>query len=270
MNNMVLATIASGELTEKQTEKVNEVCKTFGDSFKSLASVFVRYAELNDKIDVAFCDYVHHALEKLSTSKIKNKNKVFAEMTGVEYTKVTKCNKVYTDVMTAVKLSTANEMGYDTVSEVFTEYSFSQLYTLTAIQCGATIEKLIKRNICNYTVAEIRFIIENIKAKNPVEDVVDDEISKRIHYIGQGLDIKNFNNYVWNESNGCYEAIARPDESKTDESKADESKTDESKADESKALDINAILDYIRKCENPIYLNSIKVATAERIKAIKK
>ena len=190
MKNMVLSTITNGELTEQQTEKVNEVCKTFGESFKSLASVFVRYAEFTDKIDVAFCDYVHHALEKLSTSKIKNKNKVFAEMTGVEYTKVTKCNKVYEDVMTAVKLSTANEMGYTTISEVFTEYSFSQLYTLTAIQCGATIEKLIKRHIYNYTVAEIRFIIENIKAKNPIDEVIDDEIEKRFHYIGQGLNIK--------------------------------------------------------------------------------
>ena len=66
MENMVLSTITKGELNEKQSSKVNDVCKMFGESFKELASVFVRYAEFTDKIDVTFCEYVHKALEKLS------------------------------------------------------------------------------------------------------------------------------------------------------------------------------------------------------------
>ena len=260
MNNMVMTTINNTELTEKQSEKLSEVTAVFGDSVKDVASVFIKYADVIDKTDVVFCEYVHKALELLKKSKEKNKNKKFCEMTGIEYTKITKCDKVYTEVIECITDNLAQRANYLNKSEMLSDYSFSQLYIMTQVKNSAVMEMLFLEQIHNYTTAEITFLIKDITSKGIELDIASELFEFKKSYIAEKNDIKKFyDSYELDTDNNCYKAIEKPDENKPDENKPDE-----------KTLDINAILEYIRTCDDINALQSIKVATTERLKAIKK
>ena len=300
MNNMVMTTINSTQLTEKQNERLTEVTAVFGDGIKDVASVFIKYADIIDKTDVVFCEYVHKALELLKKSKEKNKNKKFCEMTGIEYTKITKCDKVYNEVIDCITDNLAQRANYLNKNEMLNDYSFSQLYIMTQVKNSAVMEMLFLEHVHNYTTSELTFLIKDITSKGIELDIASELFDFKKSYIAEKNDIKKFyDSYALDTDNTCYKAIVKtepekpedekteaekpkdekPNESKADESKAGESKVDESKADESKAdkskadkktLDINAILEYIRSCNDINELQSIKAVAGERIKAIKK
>ena len=266
MNNMVMTTINNTQLTEKQNEKLTEITSVFGDGIKDVASVFIKYADIIDKTDVVFCEYVHKALELLKKSKEKNKNKKFCEMTGIEYTKITKCDKVYTEVIDCITDNLAQRANYLNKNDMLNDYSFSQLYIMTQIKNSAVMEMLFLEHLHNYTTAEITFLIKDITSKGIELDVASELFDFKKLYIAEKNDIKKFYD-EYGLSDNCYKAIEKPDENKPNENKPDENKTDENKPD---TLNINMILEYIRSCDNINELQSIKAVVNERIKAIKK
>ena len=300
MDNMVMTTINNTQLTEKQAERLAEVTSTFGDSIKDVASVFIKYADVIDKTDVVFCEYVHKALELLKKSKEKNKNKKFCEMTGIEYTKITKCDKVYNEVIDCITDNLAQRANYLNKNEMLNDYSFSQLYIMTQIKNSAVMEMLFLEHLHNYTTAEITFLIKDITSKGIELDVASELFEFKKSYIGEKNDIKKFyDNYELDTDNNCYKAINKPNENKPNENKPNENKPNENKPNENKpnenkpnenkpnenkpnenkpnenkpngnTLDINTILEYIRSCTDINSLQSIKVVVNERIKAIKK
>ena len=290
MENMVMTTINNTQLTEKQSEKLAEVTATFGEGIKDVASVFIKYADVIDKTDVIFCEYVHKALELLKKSKEKNKNKKFCEMTGIEYTKITKCDKVYTEVIECITDNLAQRANYTNKNDMLNDYSFSQLYIMTQVKNSAVMEMLFLEHVHNYTTSELTFLIKDITSKGIELDIASELFDFKKVYIAEKNDIKKFyDTYALDIDNTCYKAIPKtepekpedektedekpkdekPDKNKPDENKPDENKPNENKTDK-KALDINAILEYIRTCDDINSLQSIKAVTVERIKAIKK
>ena len=280
MENMVMTTINSTQLTEKQSERLAEVTATFGDGIKDVASVFIKYADVIDKTDVIFCEYVHKALELLKKSKEKNKNKKFCEMTGIEYTKITKCDKVYTEVIECITDNLAQRANYLNKNEMLNDYSFSQLYIMTQIKNSAVMEMLLLEHVHNYTTSELTFLIKDITSKGIELDIASELFDFKKLYIAEKNDIKKFyESYELDTENNCYKAIKKHDENKPNENKPNENKPNENKPNENKPnenkpnekpLDINAILEYIRTCNDINALQSIKTITNERIKAIKK
>ena len=270
-----MTTINSTQLTEKQSERLAEVTATFGDGIKDVASVFIKYADVIDKTDVIFCEYVHKALELLKKSKEKNKNKKFCEMTGIEYTKITKCDKVYTEVIECITDNLAQRANYLNKNEMLNDYSFSQLYIMTQIKNSAVMEMLLLEHVHNYTTSELTFLIKDITSKGIELDIASELFDFKKLYIAEKNDIKKFyESYELDTENNCYKAIKKHDENKPNENKPNENKPNENKPNENKPnekpLDINAILEYIRTCNDINALQSIKTITNERIKAIKK
>lgn len=290
-----MATINNTQLTEKQSEKLTEITAVFGDGIKDVASVFIKYADVIDKTDVVFCEYVHKALELLKKSKEKNKNKKFCEMTGIEYTKITKCDKVYTEVIECITDNLAQRANYLNKNEMLNDYSFSQLYIMTQVKNSAVMEMLFLEHVHNYTTSELTFLIKDITSKGIELDIASELFDFKKLYIAEKNDIKKFyDSYELDTDNNCYKAIEKPDENKPDENKSDENKPDENKPDENKPdgnkpdgnkpdgnkpdgnkpdekeLGINEVLDYIRQCITIDELQSIKAVVNERIKTIKK
>ena len=295
-----MTTINNTQLTEKQSEKLTEITAVFGDSVKDVASVFIKYADVIDKTDVIFCEYVHKALELLKKSKEKNKNKKFCEMTGIEYTKITKCDKVYTEVIECITDNLAQRANYTSKNDMLNDYSFSQLYIMTQVKNSAVMEMLFLEHVHNYTTSELTFLIKDITSKGIELDIASELFDFKKLYIAEKNDIKKFyDSYALDTDNTCYKAIEKAEAEKPEDEKSeDEKPKDEKPKDEKpeaekpeaekpeaekpeaekpeaekpdkKEIGINEVLDYIRQCITLEELQSIKAVTVERIKAIKK
>ena len=284
MENMVLTTITNGELTEVQSEKVKAITDKFGKSFEGVASVCIRYNDILEKSEVAFCEYAHTALELLKKSKVPAKNKVFAEMTGIRTDKITKCDKVYTEVIANISANLVERCGYNSRNELLTDYSFSQLYVMKRVKNKFAFELMFLEHINNYTVSEITFLtdMEDMRLMNGDEIAIEEFFNRRKIFIGQNLKIDEFDKYEFDEKTNCYIAKTETEtetetktetETETETETKTETKTEtetETKTETAKTLDINTILDYIRQCESIDDVKAIKAVCATRIKELSK
>ena len=293
MENMVLTTITNGTLTEVQSERVKAITDKFGKSFENVASVCIRYNDVLEKSEVAFCEYAHTALELLKKSKVPAKNKVFAEMTGIRTDKITKCDKVYTEVIANISANLVERCGYNSRSELLTDYSFSQLYVMKRVKNKFAFELMFLEHINNYTVSEITFLtdMEDMRLMNGDETAIEEFFERRKIFIGQHLKIDEFDKYEFDEKTNCYIAKKENenDKNKNDKNENDKNKNDKNENDKNdknendknendknendkneKALDINAILEYIRQCESIDDVKAIKAVCATRIKELSK
>ena len=281
---MVLSTITSGTLTEVQEERVKAITDKFGKSFENVASVCIRYNDILEKSEVAFCEYAHTALELLKKSKVPAKNKVFAEMTGIRTDKITKCDKVYTEVIANISNNLVERCGYNSRNELLTDYSFSQLYVMKRVKNKFAFELMFLEHINNYTVSEITFLtdMEEMRLMNGDEMAIEEFFERRKIFIGQNLKIDEFDKYEFDEKTNCYIAKNETEtetkaetetETKTETETETETETKteaETKTEVSKTLDINTVIGYIKSLDNIDNIKAIKAVCASRIKELSK